>query len=383
MAANGIKRVQLHEINDFGFRLSQNVQFARDAGLKVVLALIYSHSPKHTNEYYAKKAQEAMKLKPDIIYLKDPGGLLTPERTKTLIPVIFQNINGMPFELHSHCTTGLAPLCYLEAIRLGVKTLHTCIPPLANSSAQPSMVNIASNARFMGYTPTITDEEAIEPITAHFRYIARREGLPIGAPVEYNAYQYMHQVPGGVISTLREQLTRIKMQHRLGEVLEETIQVRKDLGYPVMVTPFSQHVVTQATINVMLGERYKEVIEELIQYAVGFWGEEAKSAIEPNLMDRIMSLPRAKEIANWEPPEPSIKEMRQKYGGPGISDEELLLRYMGREEELEAVRAAGPIKEYPSTRTPLLALIRELTKQKDSNYISIQKGELSLTIQKY
>jgi len=382
IAANGIRRVQLMEpSNDMSFKTPQTVQFAKDAGLTVSMALIFSHSPRHTDEHYAQRARDAAKLNVDIIYLKDSGGLLTPERTQTLIPVILQNINGIPFQLHSHCTTGLAPLCYLEAVKLGVKTLHTAIPPLANGSAQPSVLNIARNARFLGYTPTI-DEEVIKPVSDHFRYIAKREGLPIGTPIEYDSYQYEHQVPGGVISNLKHQLSQLRMEHRLGEVLEETIQVRKELGYPIMVTPFSQYVVSQAAINVMLGERYKEVTDEVIQYALGLWGQEASSGIDPNVKDKIMSTPRAKELSNWEPPEPSIEEVRQKVGGPGVSDDELLLRYIVGEEEIKMMRAAGPIKEYPSAKTSLVALIQELTKRKDSDYIRIQKGGFSLSLQK-
>lgn len=382
IAVNGIKRVQLMEAsNDMSNRMPEAVQFARDAGLQVAMALVYSFSPKHTDEYYAQKARDAAKLKVDVIYLKDSGGLLTPERTRTLIPTILQNTKSIPVELHSHCTTGLAPLCYLEAIKLGIKTVHTAIPPLANASSQPSVLNIARNARSLGYTPTI-DEEAVRPVADHFRYIAKKEGLPIGAPIEYDVQQYAHQVPGGVISNLKHQLSQLRMEDQLGAVLEEVIQVRKELGYPIMVTPFSQFVVSQAAINVMQGQRYKEVTDEVTQYALGFWGKAASSFIDPNVMDKIMSMPRAKELSNWEPPEPSIEEVRQKLGGPAVSDDELLLRYIVRdEEEIKAMRTAGPIKQY-SSATNLLVLIEELTKQKDANYIGIQKEGFSLTLSK-
>lgn len=383
LAANGINRIQLMEpSNDMSFRVPEAVKFAKEAGLKVVLALVYSLSPKHTDEYYAQKTQDAAGLEPDGIYLKDPGGLLTPERTQTLVPVILEKSRGIPVEFHSHCTTGLAPLCYLEAIKLGIKSLHTAIPPLANGSSQPSVFNVARNARFLGYTPTI-DEEAIKPIADHFRFIAKREGLPIGTPLEYDYYQYIHQVPGGVISNLKHQLSQLRMEHRLEEVLEEVVRVRQDLGYPIMVTPFSQFVVSQAAINVMVGERYKQVTDELIHYALGYWGKEASAAIEPDIKDRILGQPRAKELMAWEPPEPSIEEVRQKLGGPGVSDEELLLRYMmGGEEEIRAMRAAGPIREYPSARVPLLALIQELAQQEDTAYVHVAKKGLTLTMRR-
>jgi len=383
IATNGIKRVQLMDSdNDLTFRASKCVKFAKDAGLEVSMALIYSYSPRHTDEHYIRKTKDAVNLNVDVIYLKDSGGLLTPERVKTLIPAILKNSNGIPVELHSHCTTGLAPLVYLEAVKQGIEILHTAIPPLANGSSQPSIFNIARNTRFSGYNPAI-NEEAIKPISDHFRFIAKREGLPLGAPLEYDFYQYVHQVPGGVISNLRHQLSGIRMGHRLEEVLEETVQVRKDLGYPIMVTPFSQFVVSQAAMNVMSGERYQRISDEVIKFTLGFWGEEVSSYIDPNIKDRILNSPRAKELANWEVPQPSIKELRQKLGGRGISDDELLLRYMIQEEEIRKMREAeGPVKEYLTARNPVVALIQELLKQKDSDYISIQKKDFSLTLQK-
>jgi len=207
--------------------------------------------------------------------------------------------------------------------------------------------------------------------------------LPTGKPLEYDAYQYVHQVPGGVISNLKHQLTQLRMDHRLEEVLEEVVQVRRDLGYPIMVTPFSQFMVTQASINVMLGERYKQVVDEVIQYTLGFWGEEASSSVDPNIKDSILSLPRARELSNWEPPQPSIEEVRQQLGGPGLSDDELLLRYIVREErEIKAMRAAGPVQEYLSAKNPLIVLIQELLKQKNLDYISVNKDDLSVSLRK-
>jgi oxaloacetate decarboxylase alpha subunit len=383
IVANGIKRVQLMDAsNDLSFRIPECVQLAKDAGLKIAMALIYSYSPRHTDEHYAQGTRDAVKLNVDVIYLKDSGGLLTPERVQTLIPIILKNSNGIPVELHSHCTTGLAPLVYLEAVKLGIKTLHTAIPPLANGSSQPSVLNILRNLRFLGYTSTL-DEQAIKPISDHFRYIAKRERLPIGSPIEYDYYQYMHQVPGGVISNLKHQLSGLRMGHQLEEVLREVVQIRKELGYPIMVTPFSQFVVSQAAMNIMVGERYKQVSDEVIKYTLGFWGKEASSLVDPNIKDKILSLPRAKELLNWEPPQPSLKEIREKLGGSGISDDELLLRFLIQEEEIRAMRSVtGLVKEYFTARNPVVVLIHELCKQKNSNYISIQKKDFSLTLQK-
>jgi len=383
IAVNGIKRVQLMDAsNDMSFRIPECVQMAKHAGLEVAMALIYSYSPRHTDDHYALATREAAKLRVDVIYLKDSGGLLTPERVRTLIPVILKNSHGIPVELHSHCTTGLAPLVYLEAVQLGVKTVHTAIPPLANGSSQPSVLNLVRNLRLLGYVPTINDE-AIKPISDHFRTIAKRERLPMGSPIEYDIYQYMHQVPGGVISNLRHQLSGLRMGHQLEEVLEEAVQVRKDLGYPIMVTPFSQFVVSQAAMNIMVGERYKQVSDEVIKYTMGFWGKEAGSLVDPNVKDRILNLPRAKELQDWQPPQPSLSEIRETLGGAGVSEEDLLLRFLISEEEIRVMRmAAGPVREYFTARNPIVTLIHELLKQKDSDYISIQKKDFSLTLRR-
>jgi oxaloacetate decarboxylase alpha subunit len=381
IAANGIKRVQvMNASNNMSFKVPEITRFAKEVGLEVIIALTYSYSPRHTDEHYAQTTRDAAALNVDGVYLKDPGGLLTPERVQTLVPTLLKNSNGLPVELHSHCTTGLAPLCYLEAVRLGIRTLHTAIPPLANGSSQPSIVNILRNVRRLGFTPAI-DEEPIASISNHFSYLGKRNGLSLGSPVEYDLYQYIHQVPGGVISNLKHQLSLIRMGQRLDDVLGETVHVRKDLGYPIMVTPFSQLVVSQATLNVIAGERYKQISDEVIKYALGFWGKEDSLAIDPNIRDRILSHPRTKDLVGTEPPQPSIEEVRREIGGAGVSDDELLLRYIVREEkEIRAMREAGPIRLYPFMKNPLTALIHELVKIRDSNYISIRKGDVSITL---
>lgn len=381
LAANGMRQIRISDPANEPAGWQKAVQNARAVGLMPVVNLIFSVSPKHTDDYYARKAREAAALDVPYICLKDPGGLLTPERTQTLVPVISQNINGISLEIHAHCTTGLAPLCYLEAVKLGATTVDTAIPPLANASSNPSVFNVARNIHALGSTPNI-DEEAVKPVTERLTLIAKRENLPIGAPVEYDYSQYLHQVPGGMISNLRHQLRTLGMESRLGEVLEESIQVRADLGYPIMVTPFSQFVGSQAAINVIMGERYKEVTDQVIQYALGLWGEEAGSEVDANVKDKILSRPRAKEYAHWEPPQPSVEEIRDKVGGPGLSDDELLLIYIVGKDDVMAMRKAGPPKEYVSANQPLIALLEELTKRKGCNQIYIQKPGLSLILQK-
>ncbi|MBI3065075.1 MAG: carboxylase, partial [Deltaproteobacteria bacterium] len=258
MVANGMKQLRISDPANDPAGWKKSVARAKRVGLTTIVNQIYSVSPKHTDEYYARKAREAAALKPDIICLKDPGGLLVPERTNALVEVIKKNAPGIPIELHVHCTTGLGPLCALEAIKLDVELIDTSIPPLANASSNPSVFNVAQNAHSIGYSPLV-DLETLAPVEKNLTFIAKRENLPIGAPVEYDYSQYVHQVPGGMISNLRFQLKNIGMLDRLDKVLEEAVRVRADLGYPIMVTPFSQFVGSQAAINVIKGERYAQV----------------------------------------------------------------------------------------------------------------------------
>ncbi|MGO8909347.1 MAG: hypothetical protein ACLQDM_08505 [Bradyrhizobium sp.] len=351
-------------------------------GVQVVLALSYTISPRHTDDYYAQKTRELAAFKPDAIYVKDQSGLLTVDRVRTLLPGMIRNSAGIPIELHSHCTTGLAPLVYLEALKLGVRALHTAVPPLAQGSSQPSVLNVVRNARLMGFTARVNEariEEAARQLTA----IARQEKLPIGAPLEYDSAQYVHQVPGGVISNLRHQLAEMRMQDRLDDVLEESVHVRKDLGYPIMITPLSQFVVTQAAINVATKERYKHVIDELILFAQGAYGEDSGyTVMDQNLKDRFLGTQRAAELAARQRPDITLRDLRANLGGTGVSDEEFLLRYiMKGDQEIKAMRAAGRPKQYFSSTLPLAALLEELKKHQGVRYLSLQKGRDSLVLQ--
>jgi oxaloacetate decarboxylase alpha subunit len=381
VARNGVKQVRISDCWNDPSEWQWRVNQARAAALEPILNLIFSVSPRHTDEYFAERAREAAKLPIFRICLKDPGGLLTPERTRTLVPVVLQNVNGIPVELHTHCNTGLGPLCCLEAIKLGIKIINVAVPPLADGSSNPSVFNVAKNARTLDYEPTI-DEEAIKPVADHFSFIAKREGFPIGAPAEYDYSQYIHQVPGGMISNLRHQLRRVGMEGKLNETLEEAARVRAEFGYPIMVTPLSQFVGSQAAINVIVGERYKEVTDQAIQYALGLWGKEGASSMDPNVKDKILSRPRAKELAKWGYPQISLRELRKKLGGSRVSDDELLLRFFTGKDHVAEMHAAGRPREYLSAKNPLQALISELSKRTDYRQIYIQKGNLTVELGK-
>ena len=204
----------------------------------------------------------------------------------------------------------------------------------------------------------------------------------MGAQREYDHAQYLHQVPGGMISNLRHQLRTMGMENRLQETLEEAGRVRAEFGYPIMVTPLAQFVGSQAAVNIITGERYKEVTDQSIQYALGHWGKEAPAVMDPNVKEKILNRPRTNDWRKWSPPDLSLKEVRQKFGGPGVSDEELVLRVIAGEAAVKAMLAAGAPREYVSAGLPLIKLIGELTKRKDCNQVYIRKGEMMLRLEK-
>lgn len=381
LAANGIRELRSSDPSNTAANWAHMVTSANQVGVATIINLTFSESPKHTDDYYVTRAKQAAALQPARICIKDPGALLTPERTRTLVPAVLGVAGAIPVEFHTHCITGLGALCCYEAIKLGIRSINTAIPPLANGSSNPSLFAVARNARALGYRTAI-DEAVLEPVEKHFNVIATREGFAPGQVREYDGYHYRHQVPGGMISNFRFQLSKLGMSHRVGEVLEETARVREELGYPIMVTPYSQFVGVQAAMNVILGERYKEVTDELIHYALGTWGEEESSSIEATIKDKILDRPRARELKHWQAPQPTLVEFRAKLGGAAIPDDELLLRYFAGQDDVERMKSAPPVRPYMSAQQPLVLLIQELSKKKNLRQIVVERGALSIRFER-
>jgi oxaloacetate decarboxylase alpha subunit len=381
MARAGVTEVRIsdswNDPADWAWRVRQ----AKNAGLKPIINLIYTVSPRHTDEHYAQKITEALALDVYRVILKDPGGILTPERTKTLAPAVLRAAGDTIVELHTHCTTGLGTLCCLEAIKAGMTRLNTAIPPLADGSSNPSLFNVVMNARALGYQTQI-DEAPLRQVAEHFAACAKAAKLPMGKTPEYDYAQYLHQIPGGMISNLRHQLRLVGLENKMDETLEEAARVRADFGYPIMVTPLSQFVGSQAAINVIVGERYKEVTDQTIEYAMGIWGEEGAEFMDKNVKDKILNRPRAKEIAARPHPTDSLQDLRRKYGGHGVSDEELLLRFFTSKEDVERMRAAGPARSFSGNGNPLLNLIAEISKDEKRSRVYIENRNFTLRMER-
>jgi oxaloacetate decarboxylase (Na+ extruding) subunit alpha len=361
--ANGIRyHTPYDALNDMR-NMEVPVRAARKVGLYTVGGVVYTVSPVHTDDYYARKTRELVTLGVDAVFIKDPSGLLTPERAATLVPAIKAACVGLPLHLHSHCLTGLAPYTALRAIELGVDVVHTATSTLANGASHPATESLVDNARRSGFTIPV-DLAPVAEVAERLNYIARRENKPVGQIAEHDAFHYEHQMPGGMVSNLKSQLATLGIAHRLPEVLEESARVRCELGYPIIVSPFAQFVMTQAVLNVMGKERYGTVPDEVRKYVLGYYGEIAGS-VDPNLYDRIAN---GAESARGRPGdllEPAIPKLRRERG-PFASDDDLLLAAFYPRSEFDALKAAAPIAtEYPLGRTPLITLVKEIAQRRD------------------
>jgi len=197
----------------------------------------------------------------------------------------------------------------------------------------------------------------------------------------FDAAYLHHQLPGGMVGTMRRQLAEARLPHLESAVIEEMGRVRQELGWPIVMTPVAQMLQTQAFINVTGKERYATVPDEIIRYALGRFGR-PNVPIDPEVMSRIEALPRTREL-RAEPDMAPLPELRARFGA-GISDEEFLLRATMPGNLVDAMQAAGPaVRHYDPDSRPLLDLIRQLTARDDLNEVSFAKGDLKLELRRW
>lgn len=312
-------------------RLEETITVLQGFGIDTVANIVFSVSPRHTNEYYAERTREAVRISPARVCFKDVGGLLTPERARELVPIVLANAGTTPVELHIHCNNGLGPYVALVAVDCGIRIVHSAIPPLANGSSQPPVFDLVANLRLRGYDVAV-DTARLQSVSAHLYRVAESEGLPTGSAAVYQEEMYTHQVPGGMISNLEFQLEQLGHGSKLGAALDEVKLVRKELGYPIMVTPLAQFVGSQAVLNVLSHGRYVAVSDEIIQYALGEWGSEAPEVMDQDVLSKILDRPRTTVLKDRTREEPSLDEVRRRYGH-SLTDEELVVRVFGGVED--------------------------------------------------
>ncbi len=382
LARNGIRRFCLADpSNDADSNIACARMVKQVGGEYVIAALVFTLSPIHDDAHYVERARKLAAC-PDVdaLYIKDPGGLLSAQRASTLIPAIKAVIGSKPLELHAHCTIGLAEHTYLDSPNYGVSALQCASGGAADGTSNPPSVRVVANLRALGHKVAI-DDEALAEVDRYFTQLAAAEGLPTGKPQPFDAAYLKHQLPGGMVGTTRRQLAESRLSHLEGEVIEELGRVREELGWPIVMTPFAQILMTQAVMNVMNRERYKVIPDEAIRYAIGRFGR-PNVPIDPNVMDRIESLPRTREL-RAEPSMASLDELRKQLG-PKLSDEEFLLRATMPAGQVDAMRAAGPAaRHYDPTMKPVMSLIRQLTARRDLGQVTVERPGFRLTLRRY
>jgi oxaloacetate decarboxylase alpha subunit len=339
LAKHGIGSLWIFDcLHDVGNMLKV-AKIARDAGVTPSPQVNFSESPVHTDEHYADLMQRmAAGGVAETIIIGDEAGVLSPERARRWIALMQANAQGVPLEMHFHDKTAMGALNHIIGVEEGLTILHTAVDSLANGPSLPSTAVAVDNMRRLGHEVSL-DDSRLQEVSDHFAAIALEEGHHLGESTEYRLATVMQQFPGGMTGTLRNQLAAYGMEDRLPAVLEEAIEVRADMGYPIMATPFSQLVGIQALLNVVQGERYLTIPDENLMYLAGWYGK-APGEVSQELMDRAAGTDRGRTILAGEPDQPSLADIRREYG-KNLTDEELLLRYLMPAPDVDAMYAAA------------------------------------------
>ena len=322
---NGIDIIRVFDaLNDLR-NLKQAVVSTKKYGGHCQIALSYTTSPVHTVEYYADLAKRIEKeLGADSICIKDMAGVLTPQDAKALFTALKKNTK-LPLELHSHCTGGICEMTYMAAIEAGCDIIDCSVTPLSNGTGQPSAQALNVALEGTKYDPKLDKEKMFEaePLLEKIKTKNLNNGKMTVKSLSVNPNILKYQVPGGMLSNLTSQLKEQNAMDRYDEVLKEIPNVRKDLGYPPLVTPLSQMVGTQAVLNVLSGQRYKMVAKEIKDYCHGRYGQ-WPAPVDPKILKQIVG---DDEIIKCRPAdllEPEFEGLKEKYKDIAKCDEDVL-----------------------------------------------------------
>ncbi len=283
---NGLDIFRIFDaVNDLR-NLETAIRAAKRAGAHVQGTICYTISPVHTVDMYVKMAKELVEMGSDSICLKDMAGLLHPYDAYEITKRIKEAVS-VPLQLHCHCTSGMAEMSYVKAVEAGMDVIDCAISSLSQGTSQPPAESIVATFKDTEHDAKL-DLEQLNHISDYFA-VVRKKYAAFEGNVRVDAGVLLHQVPGGMISNLVSQLRDQGALDKLRDVLEEIPRVRADLGYPPLVTPTSQIVGTQAVLNALFGQRYKQVTKETRAYVLGQYGaspapvnEEARKAIAPD-----------------------------------------------------------------------------------------------------
>ena len=321
---NGMDIIRIFDaLNDI-----RNIEVAVDETLKngahASGCICYTTSPIHNLESYVQLAKKMEGMGVGSICIKDMAGIMGPQEAYDLVKALKETVK-LPIVVHTHCTTGLGPVTLQKAVDAGADVVDTAISSFSGGTSQPATETMAYIFRQEGYEVALNDK-VLKEINDFFKplkaaYLEDKTLNPRVMGTETDALVY--QVPGGMLSNLVAQLTAQKSLDRLDEVLAEVPAVRKDLGYPPLVTPMSQMVGVQATANVLAGERYKNVSKEIKAYVHGEYGK-APGEINPDLVKKILGDEKPITCRFADTLKPGFEEGKKEIGSLAKSDEDVL-----------------------------------------------------------
>ena len=321
-AANGIDVFRIFDAMNDVRNMKTAVEAALKAGKLVEGTVCYTISPVHSPDYFLRIAEKLAEMGVQIICLKDMAGMLAPYAAYKIIKKIKSRI-ALPLHLHSHCTAGLSPMNYIMAIEAGADILDTAIAPFSQGASQPATEQVVAALKDTPYD-TGLDLGKLGKIAEYF-YAVRRNYAEFESPVnnQIKTDVLISQIPGGMLSNLVAQLRQQKAEDKLDAVLAEMPLVRKDLGYPPLVTPTSQIVGSQAALNVMTGKRYSVVAMETRNYVMGLYGE-PPGAISEEIKEKVLG---KKQPINCRPADllkPGLEQARKDAANLARSEEDVL-----------------------------------------------------------
>ena len=285
---NGIDIIRIFDALNDTDNLKVAVEETIKQGAMASGTISYTTSPVHTTAKFVEMVKELKQMGVSSICIKDMAGIMTPQSAYDLVSGIKDAVD-LPVVLHTHCTTGLAFMTYLKGIEAGADVIDTAISPFSGGTSQPATETLAYTLRELGYEVDL-DQPTLYKIADYFKPIRNeyiKDGTlnPISMGTDTQCLNY--QIPGGMLSNLLSQLKSLNALDKFDEALRETPAVRKDMGYPPLVTPTSQLVGTQAVQNVLAGERYKNVGAEIKAYCRGEYGR-TPAPIDPEVRAKIL-----------------------------------------------------------------------------------------------
>jgi len=321
---NGIDIIRIFDaLNDIR-NLECAVKATKKYGGECQIALSYTTSPVHTVEYYVELAKKIEVLGADSICIKDMAGVMMPTDAYNLVSALKKNTK-LPIELHSHCTGGLCEMTYLKAIEAGVDIVDCALSPLSGGTSQPCTESLNFALKGTQYDPCL-NVDMLNAAASKMQKVRQKyldNGLLNPKVLSVNANIIKYQVPGGMLSNLINQLKSQGASDKLDDVLKEVPNVRKDMGYPPLVTPLSQMVGTQAVLNVISGERYKMVPKEINEYLHGRYGA-SPAPVNEEVRKKIIGDDKVITYRPADDLKPEFDALKKEYKGVAKSDEDVL-----------------------------------------------------------